>query len=88
MVVGVVVVVVVVVVLVVVGGGGGGFFLVVVGGSDVVVGMVKVWVGAFTVLPRFVFPFVVVLPFFFSCFFCLCGQRLCLRASRHVRANW
>ena len=62
-------------------------FFVVVGGADVVAGIVNVFAGAVVALAVGVFRCVVVLPFF-SCFFCLCLQRLCGRASCHVRANW
>ena len=61
--------------------------MVVVGGRDVVVRIVNVVAGAVVALAVVVFCCVVVLPFF-SCFLCLCVQRLCLRASRQVRANW
>src|SRR6478736_3110324 len=68
---------------------GQGVVLVVVGGSDVVAGIVTVVVGAVLALAVVVFRCVVVLPFFLClCFLCLSVQRLWLRASWNVRANW
>jgi hypothetical protein len=80
----VVVVSVVVGSVVVVGGGA----VVVGGGADVVVGIVRVVVvvRAVVVLAVVVFRWVVVLAVFLCD--CRCLQPPCLRASRHVRANW